>query len=210
MGEERNYLGMILDHYSYSSYSLYNRCPREFYLVKSEIQPKRETAAMSFGKRYHESVENYHKGNEYDAKLIKEYTDKFPQDYFAPDSVEIPFRVKFMDTEKAVVIDTPFEGFLDGRNSLGIQDLKTFSKPMEQEELAENGQATLYVYANYLITGEIVPFYFNVFLKKMKTIVTYKTERNMGDFERLFWKLHQFDMMVREDYFPCTCGRCDA
>lgn len=198
---------MFLDHYSYSSYRMFKECPKLFELVKTGQMERRKTGAMSFGSYYHTQVENYHKGRLYDETTLKEYAEVFPKDFFKPENVEVRFRGCLAILPSGKFIKTPFVGIVDGINEQGLHDLKTWSYSKSQEELDKDEQATLYLFMNYLKTGEIVPFNFNIFLKLENRIERIQTTRVLSDFGTLFLKLQKFDKLVREDRFPCTCGK---
>lgn len=115
---------------------------------------------MEEGSRYHKHVDFYHKGMEYDANLIKAYTDTFAPDYRKIS--EIKFLAPFKDYPLKVL------GYIDGITPDDkIVDLKYGNgKPTTKNNI----QGILYSSLYYFHNGHYPEFIFNWVHKKNQKV----------------------------------------
>lgn len=178
------------------------------------------------GREYHDEVDNYHKGKDYNKSLIKPYTDVFKKDYRKQSEVWISgydgvyltfkkpvfpeFKVKNYSKDsniapsppemKVTLVKTPLpvKGKIDGICDGFLADLKYMSGRMSQRQANESGQATFYLWWYYSRFKKIVPFVYNCVDKKTNRVAVIKTTRTFEDFYKLFLKINNFLKEVEE------------
>lgn len=166
------------------------------------------------GQKYHENVDAYHTGKPYDAEFIKAYINAFPVEFREKSETWLPDNLILKVTERdqpSIVceIGLPVKGKIDGQNGNGIVDLKYMKGKLSQKQADESDQPTFYVWANFMITGSIVPFWYQCVDKVSGKVSMIKTERGTQDFYNLALRINKFIEEVKAgDFTPIPGHSC--
>ena len=189
---------------SYSTISNYDTCPKKVYFEKILGIESIEPDYFKFGHRYHEAVENYHRGKKYNKKLIKAYTAEIAQDYYKAEDVEvwIDGKLEFGDYET----ELPMIGRIDGVRAKELVDLKTANGSMSQRQADESDQPTMYMMLWYQKNGVIPKFRYIIYNKKTKKLLQRTTERSQDDFKAYFHHAKEVENSILAGKFKKTPG----
>jgi hypothetical protein len=204
----------MINHVSYSMFELWNTC-RECFKYKYIMKLKGETPqAFLDGQQYHDNVHLYHTGKPYDAGLIKAYTDAFSPEFREESETWLPDNLILKVTERdqpslLCEVGLPVKGKIDGKNGNGIVDLKFMKGKLSQKQADSSDQPTFYVWANYMLTNMVVPFWYQCVDKVTGKVAMIKTERGIQDFYNLALRLNNFIAEVEEgDFTPIPGHKC--
>lgn len=223
------------DHYSYSSFSKFEQCPRcwWYYYVKYAGAKQEESFALILGDAYHQALEAMYRGKpkeeclEIFDKLTrgKAFTSLVAKDtatmrqaveyYYSAiyplyrnrvDVIEMDAKIKFPEVE------IPFQFRIDLATKDGvIIDHKTAGRT--EPEVEKNTQLSLYSYAYMLDTGRLPrQFELHIASKSPKgarvEIKTYSPK--LPEVLKVVSRFRSFVKRVEMDDFPAICGKyCD-
>lgn len=205
-----------IKHFSYSMMTLWEQC-RECWKYKYVMHLEGETPAyFEDGREYHDNVDNYHTGRPYNAELIKPYTTVFPVEFRKQSEVWVedlnggkPVYLVGEEMFRAKVLPLPFKGKIDGINDECITDLKYMKGRINQKQADSNDQATFYIWAYYVLTGKLMPFWYTMVDKVTNRVGLVKTTRTLKDFDTAFERAMRFIDEVSQADFDATPGqRC--
>ncbi len=214
-------------HTSHSQLSLYEHCPRCYWLryVMDLKTPKSEP--LQFGGDVHNAIDSYHEFGSVPDNLeshvraaVMVYASHYQSDYYDVSEQGIDLIYRHPDTNEPLPL--PFKMFLDairfrGRTIIG--EHKTSARPYTQRQVDEAPQATLYSYAfrqmYKMIEDEIR---YNVIIKppfnegKFKLQIL-STHRDNSDYASYwYWAKGLLDRIGEGDFEPHahTGWKCDA
>lgn len=188
-----------------SSIKTWLKCPRDYYEKYILELPQAFDINLDFGHRVHAAIENYHKGQPYEAELIKDYTEAY-----APDDINESERQFAL----IVTSDIVLTGTIDGINHQELRDFKTSASSWSQRRADEDLQATAYTWAWYQMTGKLLPFSFIILrkdwlptsrFKPVQVVTTSRTLDQLRDFELLCQKVA--GEIEQEYLWECKCGQ---
>lgn len=217
-----------LKHLSYSSLSLFDTCPRCWYLkyVLGYEMPGND--AMNFGSKVHEAIECYHKtgklpeliednsalfsgnSNGYLCATVNAYADVYKSEDF--DFVEERWDVPIIHpTEEGRVLELPLQVKIDRIWNKVIRDVKTSASRYKQEQIDGAKQTILYAYAYRQKFGENeLGVAYDVLVKnkvpKLQTLDTFVTDQDITD--SLWWIWNTWERILtypEPDYHTKDC-----
>jgi len=203
--------------YSWSLFSDYQTCSKKVYFAKIWGILPEPRDYFEHGSKIHEEVDKYHKGQKYNPQLIKRYTQVIPQDYYIETEQWIDAIIHNPE-DKNDKIETPFCGKLDGQGKDFIADLKTMNGSISQRTADEMGQITLYLYMEWINTGEIKKFKILNHRKDRNSkgelfpLQIIDTTRTIEDFAKLWKELKIMDNSIKKNIFykepSYECAHC--
>jgi hypothetical protein len=192
--------------YSWSLFEAYQKCSKIVFFEKICQIEKEPRDYFEHGSKVHEEVDKYHKGQKFDEELIKRYTEVIPKDYYTHTEDWINAFIH-NPSNKAEKIETEFCGKLDGRGKDFIADLKTMGGSISQKTADEMGQITLYLYMDWINTGEIKKFRILNHRKDRNSkgelfpLQIIDTTRTIEDFQKLWKELKVMDNSIKKNIF---------
>jgi hypothetical protein len=196
----------MITHISYSMMSLFDTC-RECFKYKYIMGLKGEIPDYyEEGREYHDEVDAYHTGRQYNEALIKAYTRVFSPDYRKQSEVWL----EDLNKGQPVFVPgvkLPIKGKIDGINEAGLCDLKFTKSRISQRQADESEQATLYIWVYFTLTGKNVPFFFNVVDKQTGRVGMVKTSREPARFDGLAHTINEFIKEVERGDFTALPGQ---
>lgn len=197
------YSQLPIDHVSSSSMQLFEKC-EECWKYKYIMGLKGDIPDyFKVGSEFHEEVHNYHLGKPFNADFIDPYVQAFDKNFRIKS--EMAFELLDEDLPVSIV------GIIDGIANIGIVDLKYMKGSIGKKRADESLQATIYIYAYYQMTGEILPFYFQCINKTNGRVSMVQTTRNEADFLDLKERItNHLDKVLTTDFTGGTgCyGHC--
>jgi hypothetical protein len=199
-------------------------CRAEFYEKFVLGLPQEFIPVLELGTHYHKEVENYHRGQPYDAALIASYVEAVkpvPGELIEYEFSYIP-RHPIFGTE----LDIPFTGTIDRVNpGEALRDFKTSSSSWSQTKAdkalpdlsgwypdTSGLQATAYCMYWWQEHGELLPFDFVVLRKDTKKdgsiypVKSVRTVRTVEQFAQFFDLCQQVITDIQtETAWACTC-----
>lgn len=178
----------MIDHLSVSMIQQFESCP--YCWIEKYVNHRKLPPYQPFidGKRYHEAVDNYHKGKEFDAEFIKEYTETYLPDYRKQSEIKFKQTLAY-DTWRSRL---PFTGIIDGIRNDELVDLKyAQSKPSTKQNL----QSITYSLVFYMKKGYFPLFTFNWVNKKNKKVKNVSVTHDEND---MVWFTKRIDNFIED------------